>query len=198
MRDIIVMNGIHSAGKSTLAQNLCERRKEFAYFQEIGGQLRTEVSYNALQSGDAFDREVMRRELMRDKSLLLSWQTPVVETWHIGNISYAETRSPAVANEYRRELEKSLEVFNPTVILVEIGWDTFASRASENIGPREMPILVDFYRNIWERSLDLYKEYGIPHHTVRNEGTIETGIAHIEGILPSAIMKEGVIRAKEF
>lgn len=94
MKKIIVFNGVHGAGKSTLAQLFVERNQGFAYFPEIGGQLRQEVSYNALQSKEDFDLEVMKRELRRDAQLFTDPKTPVVEIWHIGNMAYALARNP--------------------------------------------------------------------------------------------------------
>lgn len=96
MKKIFVFNGIHGSGKTTLAENLAlQHPGTYVFYPEVGRKLREEVDYNSLESGEDFDREVMRRELERDKLLLAETRIPLVETWHIGNIGYLAARSPA-------------------------------------------------------------------------------------------------------
>ena len=108
---IVILNGIHGAGKTTHGRMLKSLRPgEFSYFPEIGGQLRSEVDYNMLKSGVAFDMEVMRRELDRDRDLQTCLNMPVVETWHVGNLAYILERSPTLAQPAKETLEKQLEI----------------------------------------------------------------------------------------
>ena len=61
MKKIFVFNGIHGSGKTTLAKNLVLQYPDtYAFYSEIGRKLREEVNYNSLESGEDFDREVMR------------------------------------------------------------------------------------------------------------------------------------------
>lgn len=112
MKKIIVSNGVHGAGKSTIGRLFVDRNRGFAYFPEIGGQLRREVSYNALQSKEDFDLEVIKRELARDEQLLISPNTPVVETWHIGNMAYALARNPQLFLIYKEALTRPYNYLN--------------------------------------------------------------------------------------
>lgn len=80
MKQIIVLNGIHGSGKSTLGTRLEQSSPQFSYFYEIGGKLRTEVNYNTMKSGLEFDTEVMNREIARDGVLLKAQTVPIVET----------------------------------------------------------------------------------------------------------------------
>ncbi|HKZ41260.1 MAG TPA: hypothetical protein VJ044_09890 [Candidatus Hodarchaeales archaeon] len=110
-KPILILNGIHGAGKTTHGRMLKSLRPgEFSYFPEIGGQLRSEVDYNMLKSGVAFDMEVMRRELDRDRDLQTCLNMPVVETWHVGNLAYILERSPTLAQPAKETLEKQLEI----------------------------------------------------------------------------------------
>jgi len=54
----------------------------------------------------AFDREVMRRELVRDGQLATATRTPVVETWHVGNIAYARARGHDLADDYEQTRDR--------------------------------------------------------------------------------------------
>lgn len=169
MKKILVFNGVHGAGKSTIARLFVERNRGFAYFPEIGGQLRREVSYNALHSKEDFDLEVMKREMARDKQLLIDPKTPVVETWHIGNMAYALARNPQLFEVYRGAITKQLRLFEPTGIMLDITWDTFRSRITEKIGADEIDKLTAFYQEVLNNTIEAYKQFEIPHFRVKNE-----------------------------
>src|SRR5690606_35883675 len=126
MKKMYVFNGVHGSGKTTIAQRLANLYPEaYAFYPEIGRGLRNEVTYNALNSSEDFDREVLRRELERDEQLLAEPRIPLVETWHIGNIGYLAARSPHLMAGYESILSKRLNIFEPTAIFIDISWETF-------------------------------------------------------------------------
>lgn len=138
--------------------------------------MRQEVSYNALQSKEDFDLEVMKRELARDKQLLIDPKTPVVETWHIGNLAYALARNPHLFPNYREDLNKQLLLFDPTAILLDITWDAFRSRATEKIASGQVDRLITFYQEVLENTVKIYGQFGIPYFRVKNEGDLGESI----------------------
>lgn len=100
--DTLVLVGAHGSGKSTLRAQLAERlgwRSDL----ELGERLRREAleqepALHAQVIQPEFDRKVFEQELARDVAFL---QLPdetrggrVVETWHPGNLAYAQERSP--------------------------------------------------------------------------------------------------------
>ena len=181
MKEIIVVNGVHGSGKSTIAQMLVKDQGDrCAFFTEIGGQLRREVGYNALQSSETFDDEVMRRELLRDRDLLRCNTTPVVETWHIGNLGYAKVRSPKMVINYFRAFEEQLGLFEPTVVILEIGWETFRQRATERIKPGQMEELINFYSRIFEEIHRICDYYQIKNFSVNNDGRLDTSFKKVK------------------
>lgn len=186
-KQIIVFNGVHGAGKSTLAQKLAAHDKRFVFYPEIGRKVREEVTYNALESGEEFDREVVRRELEQDALLITEPQIPLVETWHIGNLGYMRARTPHMMAEYTQLLEKQLDVIDPICLFVHIDWDVFRKRATEKIRPDQMEDLVKFFEVIRETTLDLYKRLGLTYHTIDNERdlreSLSTALGHVNGRL---------------
>jgi len=85
---ILVLSGVHSAGKSTIGKAM-SNDDNFAYYDEIGRRLRCRVTCTVLASCFLFDREIMTLELERDRTLKQDARIPVVESWHIGNVAFA-------------------------------------------------------------------------------------------------------------
>lgn len=191
MKKIFVFNGIHGSGKTTLAENLALQHPEtYAFYPEIGRKLREEVNYNSLDSGENFDREAMRREIERDKLLLTETRIPLVETWHIGNIGYLAARSPQLITEYEVNLRKQLELFDPTAVFIDISWQTFRQRISENIQPSQVEELVNFYKLIAAKTFDIYRELGITRVLINNEGKLDEGILALRREIESRIQQD--------
>ncbi len=187
-KQIFVLNGIHGSGKTSLAQHLVQNDQRLAYFPEIGRQLREEVEYNCLQSGEEFDLEVMRRELERDAYLISEPRIPLVETWHFGNIGYVAARSQGILDRYTRALVGQLKLFDPVCLFIRIDWETFQSRITERIEPDQVELLIDFYKIVSGKTYELYRDLGIKYLTVENEGTLLEGVARLkEGI--SSVLK---------
>lgn len=182
-KQIFVLNGIHGSGKTVLGQFLAQNDQRFAYFPEIGWQVRKEVDYNSLESGEKFDLEVMRRELERDKLIISEPKIPLVETWHTGNIGYVAARSPRILDQYTEALVAQLELFDPTCFYIHIDWETFKSRITEKIKPHQVPQLIDFYKIISEKTHEIYQALGIRCLIIENQGTIlEAATSLREGI----------------
>ncbi|MCL5436821.1 MAG: ATP-binding protein [Candidatus Dependentiae bacterium] len=176
-KKVVVFNGVHSAGKSTLAQALAEHDDRFIFYPEIGRKVREEVTYNALESGEEFDREVIRRELAQDAELIKEPKIPLVETWHIGNLGYMRARTPHLMPEYTRSLERQLDVIEPICLLIEIDWDTFRTRATEKIRPDQMDELIRFFSVIRETTLELYRSLDIRYHAIENRNELGSALA---------------------
>jgi adenylate kinase family enzyme len=191
MKKIFVFNGIHGSGKTTLAENLALQHPEtYVFYPEVGRKLREEVDYNSLESGEDFDREVMRRELERDKLLLAETRIPLVETWHIGNIGYLAARSPQLITEYDATLRKQLGFFDPVAVFVDISWQTFRQRISEKIQPSQVEELIQFYKLIAAKTFDVYRELGISHTLVNNEGKLDEGLLALRREIESRIQQD--------
>jgi dephospho-CoA kinase/adenylate kinase family enzyme len=172
-KTIIIANGPHGAGKTLIGKNL-SKKLSIDYIHEIGGQLRQEVEYNALESNINFDREVMRRELLRDHQLLRdkNSETYIIETWHTGNIAYATERSPNLTPIYLEELKKQLQKFSILHLLFTINDSTFLKRATEKVPEDQKGDLLEFYKKITNHTQTIYSRFNLDFKEVENNGEI--------------------------
>jgi len=142
---IIVIVGIHGSGKTTLGFSL--QTKGFRYYPEIGTELRKIYPENVMQKQVEFDMAVMKKELERDNAIYNDRHVAAIETWHIGNIAFAEARdSTDVATRYKKKLYTQLEKFHPCVIKLSISDSEFRQRASEKDITKEDAL--SFYRKV--------------------------------------------------
>lgn len=198
MKEIIVLNGIHGAGKSTLGEYM--KRQGCIYFSEIGRELRSKVNYTVFEQVEDFDKQVMSEELKRDKILIKTEKTPVVETWHPGNIAYAMIRNPQVADIYMQEFNGSLQYFKPTIVMLDIDRLTFNNRVSENTGDKNSEDLWQFYQEIRSNTMQVYSEFDLSHIFVdgnKNIGEVSIEMNNIlreHGLLTPEINR----RSKEY
>jgi len=182
-KKIVVFNGVHGAGKSTLAAALASQDERLVFYPEVGRKVREEVTYNALESGEAFDREVMKREMARDLLLMRSAHVPLVETWHMGNIGYVYARTPHLVDEFTEKLRQQLTYFEPVCIFIHIDWDVFRQRITEKIQPHQVEELIAFYQVIRNATFKLYDELGLPYHIIENQGSMAEGMVKVKECL---------------
>ncbi len=170
-KQIVVTNGPHGAGKTTIGRMLSDQLK-IPHISEVGGQLRQEVAYNTLESSKDFDREVMRRELLRDHEILRdkTSQSFILETWHTGNLAYALQRSPEIFQNYINEFKKQITRFEVLHLLFGIDDQNFINRVTEKIGDGEMGKLLDFYKGITKYTKQLYESLGLKFEEIDNNG----------------------------
>ena len=179
---IVCLLGIHTSGKTTIGEKL--HLLGLPYYPEIGNELIQTVDFSSPETVEWFDREIMKRELERDNSFLsLGVEAAVVETWHVGNIAYAEIRTPSVANEYKALLKEQFLKYNPLFFFLDISEETFRERANKPVplGVEEDQFI--FYQNIRNNILSLFNEYNIGYYSIDANDDIDEVVKHIRKIL---------------
>jgi predicted ATPase len=135
----IVLVGAHGVGKTSLGRALAERLG-VPFDHEIGAELAADATWRAPgieahARQAAFDVEVVRRELERD-AVTPPGTFRVVETWHPGNLAYADLRGTELTRSsllaVRRSVATRLAVVVPLVAPPEV----LRARASESGDPR--------------------------------------------------------------
>jgi adenylate kinase family enzyme len=187
MKNIVIYNGIHGAGKSTVAK---ETERAFSgrarYYLELGGKLRSEVDYNCLESGESFDSTLLRLETLRDRDLIAAAELPLVESWHVGNLAYVYQRSPRLIPQFMGAIETMLSSVTPFAFFINISDATFFRRFSERVAPNEVQNLLDFYRRIEEATFGIYEYFGIQNATIQNEREIGGAVSTVVKTLSNA------------
>ncbi len=145
----IVLVGPHGAGKSTLGAALA-RALGWSFHDELGRRLAEDptlrpVGRTAESAQEGFDEALFDLETARD----LRWPRGaprIIETWHPGNLAYAELRSPGVGRSFRPLCEALAARERPIVIPVTASPATLAARQSE-------PGSLEFFAEVGERAI---------------------------------------------
>ena len=80
-----------------------------------------------------------------------------------------------------------MEFFDPLAVFVDISWQTFRQRISENIKPSQIEELIEFYKLIAAKTFDVYRELGVAHILVSNEGKLDEGLLALRRKIESRI-----------
>jgi len=192
MKQIIVLNGVHQAGKSTMGARLAGAFPGFSFYGELGADVRSRIGGSPTDHDEGFDREVIRVECARDRLLLGTAIVPIVETWHIGNMAYALERSPRLGSLYERLVRRKMAVFHPFVILIDITEEVFAERSASKYDQKTTMALWRFYEAIRRNLLNIYARFKIRSAVISAQDTVGATYSVLvkrlseEGLMPSA------------
>lgn len=154
---IIAIVGPHGVGKTTLGQALA-RRLGVAFHDEVGRRLAADpilvpAHRTACDEQIAFDEAVFAAELARDQSASIADR--VVETWHPGNLAFAEARSPGFLARRLPGLRQHVRTRQAVVIALVAPAPVLRARQSEP-GP------ASFFLGVGRRAPVLARRLGLP------------------------------------
>lgn len=176
-RRLLVICGIHAAGKSTAVGLLS--RLGYLGHPEIGWAYRQAIMFDepeslALQREDLpwFDQAILELELLRDQFIERASTIPhCVETWHLGNLAYAELRSPALVPQFERSLKSQSLLFKPAFLILTIERETFLGRCA--MPDMSAPDLYAFYMRVQANIIRRLSYHACQYVSIPNDGTIE-------------------------
>lgn len=160
----LVLIGPHGAGKTTLGRRLAQALG-WRFDHEIGESLRRaaltqDAAAHAQCPQSAFDEQVLVTELARDAAVAaLAPRVPrVVETWHPGNLAYAQRRSPAVAGRMAEALRSAARRERGLLVQpLAVSEQTLRTRKTEP-GPES---IVQFFLEVGAAGEQIAKEWGL-------------------------------------
>lgn len=172
--EVLVVNGVHAAGKSTVGELLGEE-EPFRFWPQTS-ELLLGRGYDGGHI-EPFQRAVFDHERARDRYLLQTGERPVVESWHLGNIAYTQnmkvTRSLVTAQ--LDHLETVLDGVDVRAVLLDIDTDTLWRRsdlfapgneAVERFERLSGQTLGAFYDDVRESILGLYEEFDVEYDRI--------------------------------
>jgi hypothetical protein len=156
---LLVLLGPHGAGKTAIGSSM--PKTEYAFFREVGRELRSKVDFDVTTSCFLFDQEVMKLELARDTALRSETRLPVIETWHVGNIAFALARGHSdLASRYLGYTREQLSLFDPAIVRLKVSDEVFVSRVTESrVSSVEA---LSFYRRVESHYSRILVDLGIP------------------------------------
>lgn len=164
----IVLVGCHGAGKSTLGALLAERLA-VPFHDETGRRLAESLRHRpegvtAADAQQGFDEQVMRLELERDESWALDGLR-VVETWHPGNLAYAELRGSRVDDLTRARILRRIQREKTLLVLVHADECVLRARQSE-------PGDIGFFVEVAMRACTIARRLGMPAPITIDSGVL--------------------------
>lgn len=179
---IIALNGVHTAGKSTLGERLRDT-DGFNYYTEIAQQLIDEEEADWGEEGDnAFQSAIHERETCRDRDILQrNIDHALIETWHFGNIAHSmETAEPELVEEqqeYVQTLSEHSDVQHYAVFLdmpLEKIWER-----SPHFEHGDQDALA-FYDAVKENHFQLYDEHDVEYIVVENNDSLDDAYEQVK------------------
>ncbi len=171
--DILALNGVHAAGKSTMGERL--EKEGFNYLSETAQKLIEEGEDWGKDGDHEFQQTIHETETGKDKEILESDKThAVIETWHFGNIAHSMeiARSELVEEqkEYLERLKKNLDV-EMYAIFLDMPTEKIWERSPHfEEGDEEV---IDFYDNVRDNHFEIYDEFDIQYLVVENGGDLD-------------------------
>lgn len=187
---VLVITGPHAAGKSTILRYLA--KNGFETRQEVASLLIEQHGYDWGRHSDAaFQEEIFKTEIERDKRLLEAGASVAIETWHFGNIAHCiEVASSDLVERQRTYLSalRERDDVEMAALHVSIPFEAMVNRSPHvAAGDDETK---EFYRRIECHILALYEEYDMEHRVVDNtdknlEATLEIALRFAERVIGS-------------
>lgn len=184
MVNILALNGVHTAGKSTIGE-MMQEREDIDYRKEVAQKLIEEDGEDwGDESDTAFQRRIFEEESERDDQILSEKgenDLVVVETWHYGEIAHdIEVADQDLVSEHMNYLEglhqrDDVDIFAAFLDMpLENIWDRsdHFERGNDEI--------IDFYDRVRANHFELYENFQTSTVEVNNEdGDLEGAYENI-------------------
>jgi hypothetical protein len=186
-RPFIVVNGMHTAGKTTSLEYLSSLG--YLGHAEIGWAFRQSIAYQnpgarTLQGDDLewFDTAILEMELARDQFIQgIPYLPHCVETWHIGNLAYASQRSPHLVSKFETVFLAQTAKMGPAFIFLVIDRPTFMARCT--MDDMDKDDLYTFYTRIRDVTIGYLEQHRLKHYVVENNDSLEDLKHSLEAIV---------------
>jgi hypothetical protein len=119
IKKVVALVGLPASGKTQTGMALA--RLGHCYLPEIAKQLISKGFIAGEHADSTFDKAIMDAEFARDRKLFDSDPTTfLIETWHLGNLAYADARESPVFPEYKAEFRRIMKSFDINCLILDI------------------------------------------------------------------------------
>ncbi|CAE7242904.1 unnamed protein product [Symbiodinium pilosum] len=129
----VVIMGAHTAGKSTV-RKMVAQRLQWESDEELGTSLRGEQEEKGKYQ-ETWDDMIHQAEVARDQERMQAMTSRVVETWHLGNFTWALTRHPEQQEDFLQRtldaIRKEQEAGTVLLVLLKINAATMVRRRAK-------------------------------------------------------------------
>lgn len=200
--NLLVITGIHCAGKTTMADRLEDRGYTVA--REIPQKLVVDTEFQ-FSTGDnqSFQEKIFELERERDRRLIQNEKSSVVISWHIASLAHSrEKASDELITAQETYLRDVITEISPSIrgVHLSISEETLIRRSKEakmfekegvertdTISNFERDEFLEYYSTIENNMRSIYDEFGIDYTVVDNNGSLRDTTHNVESIVREQI-----------
>ena len=182
---LLILNGVHNSGKTTLGESL--RNMGYDFQNEMAEILMSGNETIGMMCAKDFQKKVIDCEIERDAEISRCERNAIIETWHIGIL--AHTYLLGTSEDIKRQENYIRNFLNSGNAVHAVFLMTHSKAIDErNTGRRIKvydsitPEILDFYTCIQEKIFSIYDKFSIRNTTIDNE-SINYRIATVAKIL---------------
>lgn len=107
MGKLVFICGTHATGKTSILKKLEASSIISERGSELGKDLYYQRNFKTEEQGAEFEKEIVELELERDNRIKEKEGIIAVETWHPGNLAYADIRNKEIIKELIEDVNSS-------------------------------------------------------------------------------------------
>ena len=154
MKKIIVLNGIHNSGKSSVGRYL--NSHNFSYFPEIADEL-FKSGYSVGESGNGqLQLRLLELESLRDEEIT-DIENVIIESWHTAEIAHARLFDFDIAQKIEEAFAEKLQRFNPLFLYFDLPPELIPQRKSQ-LFETVSDDIIGFYFRLAEEYKNIFKK----------------------------------------
>jgi thymidylate kinase len=200
--NLVIVTGIHCAGKTTIANRLEDLGYQVA--REIPQKLVVNNDFQfATEDNQSFQEKIFELERERDRRLVDNNESSVVISWHIASLAHSrEKASDELVIEQETYLREFINEVDPSLhgIHLSINEETLIQRSQESKifekegvertdTIRESDEFIGYYDTIENNMFSIYDEFGIDYTVIDNDGSLHDTIRKVERIVRDYISR---------
>ena len=170
MKKIVVLNGIHTSGKSTVGRYL--NTQGVVYLTEIAMELHKEGIKIGVDGSEEVQIEMMNREDTRDNYVIETNADFAIESWYTAGLAHTRESGNSVYELLEDTLNRKMEEFDPIFVYFDFAPELIPQRGSKLFDPVDIKV-IDFYKRLDQHYKEIYDKYNLNRTFVNADQPLE-------------------------